>query len=94
VEAVRLFAHLGSLDRDLPTRVWNRAPAALRADLVAALAVVALNPDAAWAIAFRDSLNPDAPMQVVLQGTDNAKKTSNTEVPGAGDAPDSGGKTD
>ena len=83
VEAVRLLAHLGSLDRDLVTRVWNRAPAALRADLVAALAVVALNPDAAWAIAFRDSLNPDALMQVVLQGVENAKKANGDEVSGA-----------
>ena len=47
-------------------------------------AVVALDPDAAWAIAFRDSLNSDALMQVVLQGIDNAKKTSKTGVPGAG----------
>ena len=31
-------------------------------------AVVALDPDAAWAIAFRDSLNSDALMQVVLPG--------------------------
>ena len=36
----------------------------------------ALDPDAAWAIAFRDSLNSDALMQVALQGIDNAKKTS------------------
>ena len=45
---------------------------------------MALDPDAAWAIAFRDSLNSDALMQVVLQGIDNAKKTSKTRVPGAG----------
>ena len=57
-------------------------------------AVVALDPDAAWAIAFRDSLDSDALMQVVLQGIDNAKKTSKTGVPGAGGAPDSRGKTD
>ena len=43
-------------------------------------AVVALDPDAAWAIAFRDSLNSDALMQVVLQGIDNAKKTSKTAL--------------
>ena len=43
------------------------------------------DPDAAWAIAFRDSLNSDALMQVVLQGIDNAKKTSKPGVlPGAG----------
>ena len=33
------------------------------------------------AIAFRDSLNSDALMQVVLQGIDNVKKTSKTGVP-------------
>jgi hypothetical protein len=33
-------------------------------------------------------------MQVVLQGIDNAKKTNETGVPGAGGAPDSRGKTD
>ena len=54
----------------------------------------ALDPNAAWAIAFRDSLNPDPLMQVVLPGIDNAKKTSKTGVPGAGGAPDSRGKTD
>ena len=48
-------------------------------------AVVAPDPDAAWAIAFRDSPNSDALMQVVLQGIDNAKKTSKPGVlPGAG----------
>ena len=45
------------------------------------------------AIAFRDSLNSDALMQVVLQGIDNAKKTSKTGVPGAG-AHRTAGKTD
>jgi hypothetical protein len=45
-------------------------------------------------MAFRDSLNSDALLQVVLQGIDNAKKTSETGVPGAGGAPDRGGKTD
>ena len=54
----------------------------------------ALDPDAAWGIASRDSLNSDALMPVVLQGIDNAKKTSKPGVPGAGGAPDSGGKTD
>jgi hypothetical protein len=45
---------------------------------------VALDPDAAWAIAIRDSLNSDALVPVVLQGIDNAKKTSKTGVPGCG----------
>jgi hypothetical protein len=53
---------------------------------------VALDPDAAWAIAFRDSLHCHALMQVVLRGIDNAKKTSKPEVPGGGGAPDSGGQ--
>lgn len=75
VEAVRLLAHLGGLSRDLLARVWSRVPGALRADLVAAVAVVALDPDSMWAIAFRDSLNPDALMQVVLQGFDAGKST-------------------
>jgi hypothetical protein len=44
------------------------------------------------AIAFRDSLNSDALMQVVLQGIDNVKKTSKTGVPGAEGAPDSRGQ--
>lgn len=79
VEAVRVLAHLGQLERDLLTRIWNRAPAALRVDLVAAVAVVAAHSNAAWAIAFRDSLKPDALMQVVLHGYDNRKST------GAGD---------
>ena len=57
-------------------------------------AVVALDPDAASAIAFRDSLNSVALMQVVLQGIDNAKMTSKPGVPGAAGAPDSRGKTD
>ena len=57
-------------------------------------AVVARDPDAARAIAFRDSVNADALMQVVLRGIDNAKKTSKPGVPGAGGAPDSRGKTD
>lgn len=89
VEALRVLAHLGELDRDLLTRIWSRAPAALRADLVAAVAVVAVDPNAAWAIAFRDSLNPDALMQVVLQGVDNARKGSANEAsPSSGLAAD------
>lgn len=86
VEAVRVLAHLGELDRDLLTRIWNRAPAALRADLVAAVAIVAVDPDAAWAIAFRDSLNPDALMQVVLQGVDNAKRSTDEADPSSTDS--------
>lgn len=68
---------------------------ALRADLVAAVAVVvALDPNASWAIAFRDSLNPDALMQVVLQGIDNnAKKATGDEAPAASVAPNGGGKS-
>jgi hypothetical protein len=93
VEAVRLLAHLGGLDRDLLIRVWNRAPAALRTDLVAAVAVVALHPNAAWAIAFRDSLNPDALMQVVLHGVDGTKKATEDKAPGAAGAQTGWGKS-
>jgi hypothetical protein len=74
VEAVRLLADVGELGHELFNRIWNRAPAALRADLVAAVAIVARDPDVSWAVAFRDSLNPDPLMQVVLQGVDNATK--------------------
>ncbi|GJO33949.1 hypothetical protein NJB1507_46240 [Mycobacterium marinum] len=86
VEAVRLLAHLDCLDRDLLTRVWDRAPAPLRADLVAAVAIVARDPNAAWAIAFRDSLNPDALMQVVLHGVDNARVPSIAKTTGVAGA--------
>jgi hypothetical protein len=72
VEAIRVLAQIGDLGRDLFVRVWNRAPAALHADLAVAVATAARDPDATWAIAFRDSLNPDALMQVVLQGFDGA----------------------
>jgi hypothetical protein len=37
---------------------------------------------AAWAVAFRDSLNSDALMQVVLHGI-NARKPTGDKAPGA-----------
>lgn len=80
VEAARLLAQISSLGHDLLSRIWNRAPAALRADLVAAVATVARNPEVAWAVAFRDSLNPDPLMQVVLQNVDNSSSKASTDT--------------
>jgi hypothetical protein len=84
-EAARLLAQVGRLTHELLSRIWNRAPAAIHADLVAAVAVAARDDNAVWAQAFRDSLNSDPVMQVVLQGlsaTDPSKATDATKTSG------------
>lgn len=70
-EAVRLLAQIGQLDHQLLIRVWNRAPAAIRADLASAAAVVARQEGEAWAEAFCDSLKADPLMDVVLHRIEN-----------------------
>lgn len=75
-EGARLLADAGELDQDLLTRLWARAPAAVRPDLALAVSVVAGAAGAAgaagedtapaWAVAFRDSLRDDPMLQVVL----------------------------
>jgi hypothetical protein len=73
-EAARLLAQVGKLRHELVIKLWNRGPVAIQADLTAAVAVMA-DGETAWAEAFRDSLNSDALMQVVLSGVAAAKSS-------------------
>lgn len=73
-EAVRLLAQIHKLDHKLLLRVWNRAPASIRADLTAAAAVVAGTEAAVWAEAFCDSMKSDPLADVVLHRVNNARQ--------------------
>lgn len=75
-EAARLLAQVGKLSHELVIKLWNRGPVAIQTDLTAAVAVMAEGKgETAWAEAFRDSLNSDALMQVVLSGVAEAKSS-------------------
>jgi hypothetical protein len=69
-EAARFLACAHSLSHELLTRLWASSPAAVRADLAAAVATVATSrPEteaSAWAEVFQDSLREDPLLQVVL----------------------------
>jgi hypothetical protein len=77
-EAVRLLAQIHRLDHRLLLRVWNRAPAAIRADLTAAAAVVAGADGEVWAEAFCDSMKSDPIADVVLHRVSNAQQQAAT----------------
>ncbi len=77
-EGIEVLAEAGSLTRELLMRVWNRAPEAVRANLVAAVATAATR-SAPWAVAFRDSLNADPLMQVIIHSVRQQREAQTSE---------------
>lgn len=91
-EAARLLAQAGQLTHELLVRLWSGCPAAVRADLAAAVGIAA-RPSAAapppWAEAFLDSLAAEPMLQVVLARipvTDSSAMSSS--APPTGSSPE------
>jgi hypothetical protein len=70
VEAARLLAEVEELTHDQLSRIWNRAPVAVRVDLAAAISRLTNGQSSPWANAFRDSLKADPLLQAMLHHED------------------------
>lgn len=80
VEAARVLAEGGKLDLAAVTRLWAGAPAPLRAELTAAVAVQGSRAPAPWVDAFVESLREDPMLQVVLANASPRDERTESEA--------------